>query len=361
MEKRSIIIPKKYYNGENLLSQKDIKDETPSIYMSNTNRSAGKTTFFLIKFIQEFLDEGKQFILLSRNKSEIEDPETMFEYVLDNYFSDCLMTSKIYVKSLVMGIYLDNRLCGFAICLKDSVKLKKYSAIFGKVENALFDELQPEDGRYLRNEVDFMTSIIKTVSRGNGEQSRYIRWVYLSNNISVMNPYFLNMEIYKNVPDMMELKEGEEIYVKGNGYVCEFSYNAAAAQAARENKALVAFQSQNNRLGASAEFMINANAFVQKLGGKMDYIFTLKYGGKHYGVRKIKANGFIYITQTYDPSFKFVVALTDRDHNELTVQLRNHTFYMSTIRDAYAMGILRFSDLEVKNAMIELLGIDLYR
>lgn len=359
-----IHIPEKYYCGDKLLSQKDMNGNTPGVFLSNSNRSAGKTTFFQIRTqIEDFLERGAQFIVLTRNKSEVADPETMFEFAIDTYFPDILMTSKWYVSKVVMGIYIDNKIAGFAISLKDAVKLKKYSAIFSKVENVIFDELQPDDGTYLRNEYDLMTSIIKTVSRGNGKQSRYIRWIFLSNNISVMNPYFLNMEIYKQIPEDFHLEPGEEFYIKGDGYVAEFTYNESASKEMEENPAIRAFKSSiNNRIGVSADFMISSGAFIQKkMSGKMDYVYTLKYRGIFYGVRRHLKTNQIYITSSYDPSYKLVIALSDGDHDELTVQLRDNTFYMAVIRDAYSSGKLRFSDLEVKNAIIELLGIDLYR
>lgn len=359
-----IQIPNQYYNGDNLLSQLDRNGKKPGIFLSNSNRSAGKTTFFQIRVeMEDFIENGKQFVVITREKSELENMETMFEYVLDTYFSDKLMTTKWYVSKLVMGIYIDGKIAGYGLCLKDAVKLKKYSAIFAYVENGVFDELQPDNGRYLKNEVDLMTSIIMTVSRGNGKQSRYVRWCYLSNNISIMNPYFLSMEIYKDIPENFKLNEGEEYYIRGDGYVAEFTYNSSAAQEMCENPALRAFnKSQNSKIGTSADFMISTNAFImKKIKGKMDYLYTLKYKGIYYGVRKVKSDGMIYVTASYDPSYKLVIAISDSDHDELTVQLHNNTFYMAVLRDSYSMGKIRFSDLSVKNDIIELLGVDLYR
>lgn len=359
-----IVIPEKYYNGDKLLSQLDANGNVPGIYLSNSNRSAGKTTFFQIRCeIEDFLERGAQFIVVTREKSELENVETMFEFVLDTYYPEHLLTSKWYVSKVIMGLYLDNVCCGFAICLKDAVKLKKYSAIFANVQNGVFDELQPDDGRYLKNEVDLMASVIMTVSRGNGKQSRYVRWCYLSNNISIMNPYFLSMRIYERIPENFKIKAGEDFYIKGDGFVAEFTYNESAAVEMEENPALRAFSSsRNSKIGKSADFMISTNAFIQKkMSGKMDYLYTLKYKGKFYGVRMHKSSKMVYITKTFDPSYKIVIAISDSDHDECTIQLRNNTFYMAYIRDAYCEGQIRFSDLEVKNDIIELLGVDLYR
>lgn len=357
-----IKIDDRYYSGDNLLSKLDKNGKKPGIFLSNSNRSAGKTTYFQIRAIEEFLETGKQVVLVMREKSELKDIETTYEFVIDNYFSECIMTSKWYVDRIVMGLYLDGKLMGFAISLKDAVKLKKYSAIFGNVKRGIMDELQPEDGKYLRDETELMTSIIKTVSRGNGEQSRYIEWCFLSNNISVMNPYFINLEIYKEIPERMNLKPGEDFYISGDGWVCEFSLNDSAAKEMRENPAINAFASKNNILGVSADFLISSNCFIEKkISGKMDYIYTLRYKGVSYGVRRIKSNGIIYITSSYDAKFKYIIALSESDHDDSTVQMRRNTFDLQLLRDAYATAKMRFSDLKVKDAILEILGIDLYR
>lgn len=359
-----INIPDRYYNGDKLLSQKDKNNKIPGIYIANSNRSAGKTTFFGIKLLQDFINKGEQFIILTRTKNEIEEPETLFEEVLDAYFPESLMHSKTYVKRLITAIYFENKMCGFAVCLKDAVTLKKYSSVFTKVGSGFMDELQPENGYYLRNEVTLLKSVIKTVSRGGGAQARYVRWIFLSNNINIMNPYFLQLKIYKDIPEnISELAKKEDIYIKGNGYVCEFAYNESAAKEAAVNPAMLAFmEDEQVDISTTAEFMVKSNSFIiKKMGGKMDYLFTLKFNGQFFAVRRVKKNGYIYVTSSYDPSYKGVIAINGSDHDEMTIQLQNNTFYMATLRDSYCAGIMRFSDLEAKNTIIELLGVDLYR
>lgn len=357
-----IKIPEQYYNGENLLNQLDKNEEKPGIYLSNSNRSAGKTSFFQIYCIDKFLEKREQFILLCRQKNELDGCELPFDDVMCNYFEGMLLSSKWYVTRLVMGIWLDGKLCGFAISLKDANKLKKYSSIFSKVSSVIMDELQPETGAYLHDEVDLFTSIVQSVSRGGGKQSRYVTWCLLGNNISVMNPYFLNLGVYKYIDDTLDLKEGEDFYIKGEGWVCEFSYNKSAKEEMEKNPAIRAFTSRNSILGLTVDFMIKSSGFIEKkVKGKMDYLFTLKYKGEFMGVRRVKASGIIYVTSSYDPSFKHTVAISDSDHDDATIKLRKNTFYIQTLRDAYTIAKLRFSDFKTKNAIVELLGIDYYR
>lgn len=357
-----IKIPDKYYTGEPLLSQMDLNGEKPGIYLSNSNRSAGKTYFFQIHCIERFIEKGEQFMLLCRQKNELDGCELPFNDVMNIYFEGKLLSSKWYVTRLVMGLWLDGKLCGFAISLKDANKIKKYSSIFSRVETVIMDELQPETGSYLHDEVDLFTSIVQSISRGGGKQSRYVKWCLLSNNISIMNPYFLNLGIYRYIDDQLNLKDGEDFYIKGDGWVSEFSYNESAKEEMEKNPAIKAFTSRNAILGLTADFMIKSSGFIEKkISGKMNYLWTLKYKGTFMGVRRIKSSGIVYITSSYDPSFKHVIAISDSDHDDATIKLRKNTFYIQTLRDAYTLGKLRFSDYMTKNAIVELLGIDYYK
>ena len=44
----------KYYDGTKLLSLMDINGKRPEIYISTSNRSAGKTTYFNRFFVNRF-------------------------------------------------------------------------------------------------------------------------------------------------------------------------------------------------------------------------------------------------------------------------------------------------------------------
>lgn len=364
VEKNSILytIPRRYYNGIELLNQMDQNGKRPGVFLSNSNRSAGKTTFFQIYVLEKFKTKGDLFVYVMREKNELEDIEHCFDYVMDNYFNGSLLSSKNYAGKNVRAIYFDGELCGYGICIKDAVKLKKLSSIFGKVKTGIMDEIQPDTGRFIREEIELFYSIIATVGRGEGHQSRYVEWILVGNNISVMNPYFISLGIIRKMPEKFDWNEKGCYYVKGNGWVCEFTFNTTAAKEMSENPALSAFNARNRSIMTTADFLINSKHFlVDKLPPKMTYGFTLKYHDKKYGVRRDKKTDHVYVTKTHDPSCKMVAAITGSDHDELTIQLERCTIYMKILRDAYYLGNMRFDDLEVKNDVIELLGVDLYK
>ena len=53
-----------YYDGTKLLSMLDINGKKPEIYMTTTNRTGGKTTYFGRLLVNRFKKTGAKFCLL---------------------------------------------------------------------------------------------------------------------------------------------------------------------------------------------------------------------------------------------------------------------------------------------------------
>ena len=100
------------------------------------------------------------------------------------------------------------------------------------------EEFQTESGAYLNNEIGKLQSILTSVSRGGGKQSRFMRLILLSNNVSLMNPYFIFLGVYRNY------QKGTK-FLHGKGYVFEFAFNESASKAMEENRLLKAFRNSD--------------------------------------------------------------------------------------------------------------------
>ena len=61
-----------YYDGTKLLSMKDINGGTPEIFMTTSNRSAGKTTYFGRMVVNRFNKNKDKFAVLYRFNYELE-------------------------------------------------------------------------------------------------------------------------------------------------------------------------------------------------------------------------------------------------------------------------------------------------
>ena len=124
-----------FYDGSKLLSLKDINKETPEIFISTSNRSAGKTTYFGRKLVNDFLKDGKKFILLYRYAYEITGvADKFFTDIRGLFFPNYVMTSEAREKDTFVELFLEDTTredskvpCGYALALNKADNIKKCS------------------------------------------------------------------------------------------------------------------------------------------------------------------------------------------------------------------------------------------
>ncbi|MBO5948957.1 phage DNA encapsidation protein [bacterium] len=187
-----------FYNGKNLLSKKDINGKKPKILISCGGRSTGKTTFWNSFVLNKYKGTDAQFILLYRYKYEIDNIANRFFDAVSFKFPDDNMTDKNTENLGFTYLYLNKKLCGFALAINSANNIKKYSSIFSKVKYILFDEIIPEDGRYCPNELQKLLSIYVSVARGNGKAIRDdVQMIMMCNVYTDDNLYFQKFNIKK--------------------------------------------------------------------------------------------------------------------------------------------------------------------
>lgn len=347
---------KEYYNPLRLLTEHDTDNEIPGIIGCCSNRSAGKTTAFQISSLILFKEFGCQVIYLYRYQYELNAVGSIFEDTLAQYPQfGTEVTAKPIAKGLFYAMFLDDILMGYAISLNNPDSLKKYAPLFANTYFIVMEEFQTENGTYLANEIGKLQSILLSVSRGGGKQSRFMRLILLSNNVTIMNPYFIFLGVYRNY------QKGTK-FLHGKGYVFQFEFNEAASKAMDNNRLLKAFRNSDYLSTMSRDdYLIDASTFIQKPKGRSKYIFTIVYSGEHYGVWEYYEEGFIYVSSKYDKTFKTIVAFHAADHTQNTVMLNHYDYLWSNIKEAYEKGFLRFSDMKAKSVILEILAIDMYK
>ena len=162
-----------YYDGTKLLSMQDMNGNKPEIYISTSNRSAGKTTYFNRLCVNRFLDKGEKFALLYRFNYELDDcADKFFKDISALFFPNMEMESKRRASGIYHELFLDSKSCGYAISLNSADQLKKYSHLFSDVCRILFDEFQSETNHYCTDELRKFQSIHTSIARGNHSQVR---------------------------------------------------------------------------------------------------------------------------------------------------------------------------------------------
>ena len=336
-----------YYSNQTLLSKLDINNKKPEIYICTGNRTAGKTFNFNSYLVNQYLKNKSQFMLLYRNKYELEDVDKKFYSDIEDKFYPHVLTTKYICKKNFVEIYLDDKICGFAVSLRGADIVKKYSHYFNNVQRMLFDEFQSEDNVYLPNEVDKLISIHTSVARGHGKAVRYVPVYLLSNTVSILNPYYSALGIAERIQEKTR-------YLRGDGFVFELTLNKAASEKQKESAFNRAFAGNKQIDFMIENIYLNDNkCLIDKNVNKTRYICTLKNESNFYGVYFTDA-GFYYIDNTYDKTNTFILACNVGDVDDVA-RFDRSSMTINTLRRAFNNGMFRFKNLECKKVIIDLL------
>ena len=351
----------KYYNGSTILGKKDLNGEIPNIVLVTSNRSAGKTFYFLKKSLEDFnnskdSDTGRRskFGLLYRYKYELSACSRLFDDILKLYPKlGHEVTAESRANGLFYEIFLDDESCGFAFALNTPDPLKKYSPLFGEVDFLIMDEVQLETGAYLKGELDKLQSVYTTIARGGGEQSRKVRLVLLSNYVSIMNPYYIQFGIHKRLKD-------DTKFMRGDGWVAEFNLNTSASEELKKNSFYRAF-GDSNYLKYSTEkvYLVDNSCFIEKPSGNSRYLFTIRFDGINYGVRDY--GDYLYVSESYDPSSRFTITFKASDHDNNTQMFNRYSYLTNMLKASFNSGNMRFDGVKSKNVLFDVLAIDVHK
>lgn len=340
-----------YYNGSRLLSMSDLDGNRPEIYMCTSNRSAGKTTWFSRYVVSRFLAGEGKFALLYRFNYELDEcADKFFKDIGSLFFPGSVMESKRRAMGIFHELFIDESPCGYAISMNSADQLKKYSHLFSDIDRILFDEFQSETNHYCSDEIRKFLSIHTSIARGHGEQVRYVPVYMIGNPVTIINPYYAEMNISSR------LKSNTK-FLKGNGFVLEQGFVKDASEAQKTSGFNKAF-SKNSYVAYSAESVyLNDNmAFVSKPSGTGRYLCTLKYNGTDYGVREFADRGILYVDDHADRTFRFKITVTTEDHQLNYLMLKRNDLFLSTLRLYFEKGCFRFKDLRCKEALLRSLS-----
>lgn len=345
-----------FYNGTKLLSMRDINGDKPDLYLCTTNRSGGKTTYFSRYLVNRFLKHGEKFALLYRYNYELDSvAEQFFKDISRLFFPNYLMYSAKRSKGIYHELYIgenngDNTHympCGYAISINSADQIKKRGHFFSDVSRILFDEFQSETNHYCDREIEKFISIHTSIARGKGEHARYVPVIMLSNTVSLINPYYIELGIAERL-------KADTKFLRGNGFVLEQGYIDSASKAQKESGFNRAF-ANNKYVAYSSEnvYLNDSHSFIEKPIGKSRYLGTLKYKGNEYGIREYPEQGYLYCDDRIDNSFTYKIAITTADHDINYVMLKKNEFFLNNMRYYFEHGCFRFKDLKCKEALLK--------
>ena len=340
-----------YYDGTKVLSMLDLNGCKPELYLVTSNRSGGKTTYFGRLCVNKFKEKGEKFALIYRYNYELDDcADKFFKDLSTLFFNGSIMTSKRKASGIFHELFLDEESCGYAISLNSADQLKKYSHLFSDVHRMIFDEFQSETNHYCTDEIRKFISVHTSIARGQGKSSRYVPVFMLSNPVSIINPYYVELGISERLKDNTK-------FLRGDGFILEQGFIETAARAQKNSGFNKAF-SKNRYVAYSSEcvYLNDNKAFIEKPNGIGKYICTIKYKGIDYGVREYSDSGVIYVDDRSDNTFRLKITVTTDDHEINYVMLKRNDAFLTTLRFYFEKGCFRFKDLRCKEAVLKSLS-----
>lgn len=338
-----------YYDGTEFLKSKDLYGLKPEIFISQSLRSFGKTTFYHNKCVDDWEKDGHQFALLYRNINEVKGASQRLTSILEGFrkgvkFSEALLAggaiSEIYDKS--------DKLCGYAFALSGYEKVKKNSNVFKDVSQILFDEFLNEDNHYLTNEVNKLISIHTSVARAPHQPVRYVPVYMVSNKINIMNPYFISLNIIQRLQPRTKK-------LRGDGWVLEILRNkelqdklkTSAFNRAFAKEAYMGYiTDENNKY-------VNEMVDVGKLKGDKQYVVTFVQNNDKFGCWH--SNGLYYFSHSIQPSFKRIIGVELSDRILTPMTDIDYKMLIMRFKLAFEKGKVRFEDGLCKQMFINYL------
>lgn len=339
-----------YYDGTKLLSLLDLNKNKPELYISTSTRSTGKTTYFSRLLINRFKKKRELFVLIYRYNYELKKiSEKFFTGVQELFFPCDEMTEKNVVKDTIVSLYLNEELCGYAVSLNNAELIKKSSHLLSTTSHAFFDEFQSESNHYCYDEINKFLSLHKTLARGGGKQVKYYPIYMASNFISLINPYYTELNIGARLND-------DTKYLRGNGFVLECYVDENVSKQMLNSGISQAFKNNNYLISSTQKVYLNDNKnFISNPKGKNRYICTIKAKDKLYALREYDELGIIYCNTNIDNSCKLKLSVLTNDMDINYVLLKKNDFLITRLRFFFEKGCFRFKDLECKNIIFKLL------
>ncbi len=294
-------------------------------------RGCGKTYGAKKTVINKFLKTGKQFVYLRRYETELPAAE------MRNFFDDVSVEFPGVEFKSYNGLFrINGEIAGWYFPLSKATMLK--SIPFPNVWIIIFDEFIIEVGvyRYLPNEVRTFLECYSTVSR-----DRDIIALFLSNAISMTNPYFLyfNLSLNKNqtikLTELISLELVQSVEYKNHVMNTKFGQLIANTDYGNYNM-------QN-------KFLLDTDSFIGDLPVGSLYICTIIVDGREFGYYTAPEETQWYISDRIDRTSKRKYALNFKDHEDHTQLVAKSNPYIRQMLDVYCQGNLRFTSVEVKN------------
>lgn len=321
-------------------------------------RGAGKTYGSLKRNIEKFLKSPKydrhQFIYLRRLKEELKKLTTAQNGRLFDAVQKEFPKHKLRAEGDVL--YCDDEICGYAVALSTSSKLK--SDAFPRVKEIIFDEFIIDNTKtyhYLPDEVRKFLDVYETVARPGNDPNRpdTIVW-FISNAVTINNPYFFEFKLHPPVNgDIQRFGPTKDMLVQ----------NVVNPQLSQRKKSTrfgkMISGSHYSEYAYENQWLMDDNRFVEKKSQRSNYYMSLRFKDQWLGIWYDQLQMIFYISLDYDPQYPVKYSATTDDHQPNTMLFKRgkSQSYIRHLLTAYEMGCVRYESIKLKAWFREIVGM----
>lgn len=323
-----------YYDNTELLSRNKLFNFVIG------NRGGGKTYNAKRWCINDYLKRGKQFVWVRRYKQELKK--------VGQFFADIAAAfpdHELEVKG--KQALIDGKVAGWFVNLSTASQEKSVS--YPNVNKIVFDEFIIDKGavRYLTNEVECFLEFYETVARLRDD----VRAVFLANNVSVVNPYFLYFGVMPKPGQRFTSKGQVLIEMVANQEFISAKYNTRFGQLIR-GTTYAQYAVENEALRDNDDF-------VEQKPDTAHYRGTISYKGKYYGIWWELNKGLMYISTRANLEGGRAYAITKDDHtpNTLLLKSQSRVEMLRILKEAFSLGLVRYDSITTKNQMYEVMSL----
>ena len=324
------------------------------------NRGGGKTYGAKKRAIDNFIKKKEQFGYIRRYRDDLKKPmEKFFKDIAWEYPDYEMKTEgdKFLIRLKPVDEkekWTEKDIAGYGFVLSTADNKKSISYPF--ITTLIFDEFLIDKGsqRYLPNEPRKLLNLYETIARPGTDHPRVVLFM-LANAITITNPYFLFFDL--KMPKTMD---------KNGKYIWRHPSKSILVEDVRNEKFID--KKKNTEFGQliagtdyedysiNNKFLLDDDNFIQKKTANARYYFTFTYKGKDYGVWDDYKENKMFVSDSVDPSFPFIYALTVNDHkpNTVLIKRRSKTRFGAFI-EMYKEGNVYFENMNIKNLCYEVI------
>lgn len=302
------------------------------------NRGCGKTYWAKKWAIKDFLKSGQQFIYVRRFETEFTANRRFFTAHYDEFPDTGFSVNG-------MEYRINDQPAGYGLSLSKANVQK--SLTFNDVNKIIFDEFIIDKGyyHYLPNEVEAFLNLYETIAR----MRENVRVFFLSNSITMINPYFLYFDL--------SMPKGKTIHKKGD-LLIELVQNQEFIEAKKKTRFGKLIEGTSySKYAIENTFLRDTTEFVRSRPPRCHPYFNVNWKSEILSVWADTEDN-LYITEGLaNDKPLFALKKDDHDESSLLISQFRSSYYFKYLIEAFENGRLFFTNVKCKNISLEMFSL----